>query len=270
MRIASAIVSLSLAVFLVLAAHAQQAQNSPQASAIEPLRVDSKVMEAKVVYVTAPVYPQIAVMAHVSGVVVLHANIARDGTVLRLSVISGPALLQRAALDAVRRWRFEPTLLNGQPVEVETSLPVLFNLYDTVAFTFKTDVREPSASHPVLHETIEISGIGKRKDWANFIAAFEDATSRAWLAAIPPAASDKKGKVTASFALRGDGAVIGGVPLMRSSGDAAIDNAARIAIQHSAPFRGVPPDLAEPNTNVRVTFAYDHPHPVAAVAGAAQ
>lgn len=244
MRIASAIVSLFLAVFLVLAAHAQQAQNSPQASTIQPLRVDSKVMEAKLVYVVASVYPQIAVMAHVSGIVVLHAIIARDGTVSQLSVISGPALLQRAALEAVKRWRFEPTLLNGQPVEVETSLPVLFNLYDTVPFTFKTDVREPGASHPALHETIEISGIGKRKDWTNFIATFEDATSRGWLAAIPPSASDKKGKVTASFTLRGDGAIIGGVPLMRS--------------------------LPEPDINVRVTLAYDHPRSMAAAPGVAK
>lgn len=258
---------------LGLDAHAQQtqqAQSSPQASTTQtPLRVDGKLMDAKLVYVVAPVYPQIAMMARVSGTVVVHAIITRDGTVSGVAIISGPALLQRAALDAVRQWRFEPTLLNGEPVEVETTIPVHFNLYDTVPFTFKRDVREPGSSHPLLNETIEISAAGKKKDWTDFIASFEDATSRAWLAAMPASASDKKGKVTVSFAVRSDGEIDGGVSLMHSSGDPVIDSAARRAIQGSAPFRSLPSDLREPNINVRVTFAYDHPHSVTP-AGASQ
>lgn len=227
-------------------------------------------MEAKLVYVVAPVYPQVALMAHVAGAVVLDTIIARDGTVLGLRVISGPALLQQAALRSIKQWRFEPTLLNGQPVEVETTLPVDFNLYDTTPFTFKMDVREPGASHPMLNETVEVSSIGKKKDWSNFITAFENATSRAWLAAIPASAGDSKGKVTVSFAIRGDGDIVGGIPLMHSSGDPVIDSAARVAIQDSAPFHNMPPDVAEPTVNVRVTLTYDHPHATAPRAGAGQ
>ncbi len=66
-----------------------------------------------------PVYPA---DARVKGVVSLCAIIAKDGTIQRLQYLSGPALLMRAALNAARLWRYEPTLLNGKPVEIETVL----------------------------------------------------------------------------------------------------------------------------------------------------
>jgi len=75
-----------------------------------------------------PIYPPIAKAARVSGTVVLQATIGKDGAVESLHVISGPALLQQAALDAVKTWRYRPYLLNGQPVEVETTVNVIFNL----------------------------------------------------------------------------------------------------------------------------------------------
>jgi protein TonB len=59
---------------------------------------------------------------------VLQATISRSGTIENLRVVSGPALLQQAALDAVRQWRYRPYLLNGQPVEVETTVNVVFKL----------------------------------------------------------------------------------------------------------------------------------------------
>ena len=75
-----------------------------------------------------PQYPEIAQVAHVSGTVVLRAIIARDGTVQELEYVSGPALLIKPAMDAVQRWRYRPTLLNGKPVEVETTIDVVFSL----------------------------------------------------------------------------------------------------------------------------------------------
>jgi protein TonB len=54
--------------------------------------------------------------------------IAKDGTIERLQSVSGPALLLTAAIDAVKRWRYKPTLLNGSPVEVETKILVEFRL----------------------------------------------------------------------------------------------------------------------------------------------
>ena len=83
---------------------------------------------AKMIRQVQPVYPQIAKTAHVSGTVLLHAIISKDGSVQELQYVSGPPLLMKAAMDAVREWRYQPTLLNGEPVEVETTISVIFSL----------------------------------------------------------------------------------------------------------------------------------------------
>jgi protein TonB len=77
---------------------------------------------------TMPVYPPIAKAARVSGTVVLQATISKAGSIENLQVVSGPAMLQQAALDAVRTWRYRPYLLNNEPVEVETTINVIFTL----------------------------------------------------------------------------------------------------------------------------------------------
>jgi protein TonB len=92
------------------------------------IRVGGNVAAAKLVHQVQPVYPQIAKTAHVQGTVLLHAIIAKDGTIQELQYVSGPALLMRAAMDAVHEWRYSPTLLNGEPVEVDTTIQVVFTL----------------------------------------------------------------------------------------------------------------------------------------------
>jgi periplasmic protein TonB len=77
---------------------------------------------------TVPQYPAIARAARIQGTIVLQATIAKDGTIQNLRVINGPPMLQQAAIDAVRSWRYKPYLLNGEPVEVETTVNVIFNL----------------------------------------------------------------------------------------------------------------------------------------------
>jgi protein TonB len=77
---------------------------------------------------TAPEYPAVAKAARVSGTVVLQATISKTGAIENLRVISGPPLLQDAAMDAVKTWRYRPYLLNGEPVEVETTVNVVFAL----------------------------------------------------------------------------------------------------------------------------------------------
>jgi peptidyl-prolyl cis-trans isomerase A (cyclophilin A) len=74
------------------------------------------------------VYPIDAKKAHVSGTVVLNAIIGRDGTVEDLQVVSGPEMLQQAALDSVKQWRYRPYLLNGEPEEVRTTINIIFTL----------------------------------------------------------------------------------------------------------------------------------------------
>jgi protein TonB len=92
------------------------------------IRVGGNVQAANLVRQVQPVYPQIAKTAHVSGTVLLHAIIAKDGSIQELQYVSGPPLLMRAAMDAVREWRYHPTLLNGEPVEVDTTIQVVFTL----------------------------------------------------------------------------------------------------------------------------------------------
>ena len=77
---------------------------------------------------TQPSYPPIAKAARVSGTVVLQATISKTGTITNLRVISGPEMLRQAALDAVRTWRYRPYLLNNEPVEVDTTVNVIFTL----------------------------------------------------------------------------------------------------------------------------------------------
>jgi protein TonB len=77
---------------------------------------------------TTPVYPQIAKSARVSGTVTLQATISKTGTIENLHVVSGPAMLRQAALDSVRTWRYRPYRLNNEPVEVETTVNVIFSL----------------------------------------------------------------------------------------------------------------------------------------------
>ncbi len=75
-----------------------------------------------------PVYPPLAVQMRLEGTVQLHAIIGRDGAVTAVEVLSGHSILAQAALEAVRQWRYRPTLLNGRPVEVETYITVIFQL----------------------------------------------------------------------------------------------------------------------------------------------
>ncbi len=73
-----------------------------------------------------PTYPPLAKQARIQGVVVLEAVIGKDGTIQNLRVITGHPLLIKAAQDAVSQWRYKPTMLNGEPVEVVTTVTVNF------------------------------------------------------------------------------------------------------------------------------------------------
>jgi len=99
----------------------------PPPPAARPLRV-SRVMQGNLIRRVQPEYPVLAKMARVQGAVVLHAVISQQGTIKGLEVISGPAALVEAAVDAVRRWRYRPYYLNDEPVEVDTQVTVNFAL----------------------------------------------------------------------------------------------------------------------------------------------
>ncbi|HZU24337.1 MAG TPA: energy transducer TonB [Bryobacteraceae bacterium] len=93
-----------------------------------PVRVSAGVEEAKRIAFVMPVYPAIARTARIQGTVELLGVISKDGTIESLRVVSGHPMLVQAALDAVRQWRYRPTTLNGEPVEVIAPITVNFTL----------------------------------------------------------------------------------------------------------------------------------------------
>lgn len=92
------------------------------------VHVGGGVQAAKLIFGPKPAYPPLARITHTQGTVRIQAIIARDGSIGHLQVLSGPPLLIAVALEAVQRWRYQPTLLNGQPVEVVTEIDVSFTL----------------------------------------------------------------------------------------------------------------------------------------------
>jgi protein TonB len=103
---------------------------APPPPKVVPKRVmvGGNVQAARLVNKVQPLYPPLARQTRISGTVKLHAIIGKDGSVQQLVMVSGHPLLVQAALDAVKQWRYQPTLLNGEPVEVDTEIDVIFSL----------------------------------------------------------------------------------------------------------------------------------------------
>lgn len=102
--------------------------NQAPAKGAEPATIHVKSDALKIISKTMPVYPVEAKKARVQGTVVLNAVIGKDGSVENLHAISGPSGLQGSALDAVKDWKYQPFLLNGNPVAVETQIKVIYTL----------------------------------------------------------------------------------------------------------------------------------------------
>jgi periplasmic protein TonB len=93
------------------------------------LRVGGDVKQPQAISTPPPAYPAVAQAAKIEGVVVIDAVIDEHGDIVRAKAIEGPALLIGAALEAVSRWKYQPTYLDGQPVEIETHVEVHFHLH---------------------------------------------------------------------------------------------------------------------------------------------
>ena len=98
------------------------------APSTKPLSVSSGISAGHLIAPIRPEYPQIARITHTEGTVVIDAIISRTGTLESARVLSGPPMLQRAALDAVQQARYRPFLLNGQPTEVQTTITINFRM----------------------------------------------------------------------------------------------------------------------------------------------
>jgi protein TonB len=101
----------------------------PPSNKVRPrIQLGGQIQAAKIISQPSPIYPPLARQARIQGSVLLHAVLDKDGRVSELQVISGHPLLVQAALDAVKQWRYQPTLLNNEPVEVDTTITVTFVL----------------------------------------------------------------------------------------------------------------------------------------------
>ena len=107
-------------------AHRESPQPPPPPK--ERLRVSAAVTAARLVRRIEPIYPPLAVQIRREGRVELHAIISTDGSIESLEVLSGDPFFVQSALSAVRQWRYQPTLLNGLPVEVDTHVTVIYTL----------------------------------------------------------------------------------------------------------------------------------------------
>jgi periplasmic protein TonB len=127
---------LNLVLAVTFIAIPSRAQATPQQDAPppQPAKKITRVKQGGAVMVKMlkvkiePVYPQLAKEKGIQGTVRLHAIVGRDGTMEQIEVISGQPLLVQAALDAVRQWKYRITYLNGEPVEVDTTIDLNFSL----------------------------------------------------------------------------------------------------------------------------------------------
>jgi protein TonB len=104
-------------------ANASLPQQAPQT-----VKVSQGVSQGLLIKSVQPVYPPTAKQMHVQGAVQLMANIGKDGSITSVKVLSGPSVLSRAAIDAVKQWKYKPYYLDDQPVEIQTQITVNFKL----------------------------------------------------------------------------------------------------------------------------------------------
>jgi protein TonB len=103
----------------------------PGASAkpvLETLNVSQGVSQGLLIKKVQPTYPPNALRMHVEGAVQILATIGKSGNITAVRTLSGEPLLARAALDAVKQWKYKPYYLNGEPVEIQTQITVNFKL----------------------------------------------------------------------------------------------------------------------------------------------
>jgi TonB family protein len=108
--------------------HSQPSADQTSEPAQAAIRLGGNVASAKLIHQEVPVYRQEAKDNGIQGTVLLHAIIAKDGSIRVLDLREGVCLLAGSALDAVKKWRFKPTMLNGNPIEVDTTISVVFKL----------------------------------------------------------------------------------------------------------------------------------------------
>jgi protein TonB len=100
----------------------------PEIATPQRVRVSQGVTQGLLLRKVQPAYPPLARQARIQGSVLLQAEISKDGSIENLHLISGHPMLAPAAIEAVKQWKYRPYILNGEPVEVDTQITVIFSL----------------------------------------------------------------------------------------------------------------------------------------------
>jgi TonB family protein len=129
---------------------AQEQRSSAEIKAPQttPIQVAGDIQESKLILKVEPIYPEEAKRLGLNGIVKLRITINEEGQVYRIVAQAGPPMLIRAAFDAVTKWRYSPTFLNGNPVSVVTNVTCFFLSKETAAFWERTGDAKPSVSTP--------------------------------------------------------------------------------------------------------------------------
>jgi TonB family protein len=126
----------------------------------QPIRVGSNIQESKLIHKVDIVFPEAARAARVQGIVIVEVTVGVEGNVLDGRVLRGHPLLSQAALDAVRQWRYSPTLLNGEAVPVITTVSLRFHP-NGVLSVLMSDDGTLEDGHGKLTGTGLLAGIGQ-------------------------------------------------------------------------------------------------------------
>ena len=94
-----------------------------------PLKISQDIQSLRIIDQVKPAYPELAKLSRTEGTVILQILISKDGKVTKVEIVSGPALLTRAAQEAVKQWKYKPTIVGGQAVEVITPVTLQFHLH---------------------------------------------------------------------------------------------------------------------------------------------
>jgi TonB family protein len=165
-------------------------QASPSAPTTPTVPLDETQAQANLIHHVAAVYPPLAKTAHISGTVLLHCIIAKDGTVQNLHYVSGPPLLMKSAMDAVRQWKYQPTVVNGKKVEVDTTV--------SVVFTLQGPPGAPVAAVPAQATASQLADRYKPSGYVNDFAGVIDPKDQARLSKICKDV-DQKTQIQMSF-----------------------------------------------------------------------
>jgi periplasmic protein TonB len=94
----------------------------------DSITIGGDIMAAKLIHKVDPEYPRLAIITRLSGTVMLEAIIDEEGNVTNPKIVDGDQIFNQAALDAVRQWKYSPTILNGEPIIIKTTIKVVFRI----------------------------------------------------------------------------------------------------------------------------------------------